>query len=109
MKIAVATGKGGIEDRVSEVFARAQTFTIVEVEGKEIRNFKVIQNPAREAAKGAAIRALERLKEEGPQLVIAGKFGPNASQLLEAEGVRMVRASGTVREVLRDLMEKGEL
>ena len=36
MKIAVSTTKGGLEDNVSQIFGRCPTFTLVEVNDKEI-------------------------------------------------------------------------
>jgi predicted Fe-Mo cluster-binding NifX family protein len=47
LKIAVPTkAYEGLEDAVSEVFGRAKTFTIVEVENGQIINVQVIDNPA---------------------------------------------------------------
>ena len=38
MKICVATNQGGLDDTVSAVFGRCQTYTFVDVEGKEIKD-----------------------------------------------------------------------
>lgn len=44
LRIAVATnGKEGLEDHVSQVFGRAATFTIVDVEGKVFKKVRVIR------------------------------------------------------------------
>ena len=47
LRIAVATKKHkGLEDAVSEVFGKAKTFTIVDVEDGEVKSVQVIDNPA---------------------------------------------------------------
>ncbi len=95
MKIAIATNTGGLDDTVSQVFARAPTFTIAEIEGGEIKDVRVIQNPAAAAGGGAGIQAAQILINEGVHAVIAGNFGPNASGLLAQTGISMISAPGT--------------
>jgi len=52
-KIAIATkGDGGMEDVVSEVFGRANTFTIIDL-NKEVENVTVLQNQAKSYKHGA--------------------------------------------------------
>ncbi|MDI6704564.1 MAG: NifB/NifX family molybdenum-iron cluster-binding protein [bacterium] len=47
IRMAIPTkAYAGLEDTVSEVFGKAKTFTIVEVENGQIRNVQVIDNPA---------------------------------------------------------------
>ena len=47
VRIAVATkGRGGLEDSVSEVFGKAKTLTIIDVENGEVKNVQVVDNPA---------------------------------------------------------------
>jgi predicted Fe-Mo cluster-binding NifX family protein len=46
-RVAIPTkGQGGLEDVVSDVFGRANTFTIFDVEEEKIKNVKVLNNPA---------------------------------------------------------------
>jgi predicted Fe-Mo cluster-binding NifX family protein len=107
MKIAVATGAGGLDDVVSTVFARATTFTIVDVENGEIKNTKVMQNPAAAAGGGAGIQAAQILVNEGVSAVIAGNFGPNASGLLAQTGVAMISSPGVKVEDAVKSAERG--
>ena len=47
LRIAVATNeKKGLNDVVSKVFGRAQTFTIINVEDKNITGVKIVENSA---------------------------------------------------------------
>ncbi len=107
MRIAVATNNGGLEDTVSPVFARAPTFTIVDVENGEIRNVRVMQNPAAMAGGGAGIQASQILINEGVQAVIAGNFGPNSSGILAQAGIAMISSPGTRVEDAVKSAEKG--
>jgi len=46
LKIAIPTKrKGGLEDVVSDVFGRANTFTVVDIEKGAIENIIVLENP----------------------------------------------------------------
>lgn len=47
LRVAVPTGaRGGLEDLVSEVFGRADTYTIVDVGDGEVKSVEVVRNPA---------------------------------------------------------------
>jgi len=47
LKIAFPTKThAGLEDVVSEVFGKAKTFTIVDIEDGEVKDLQVIDNPA---------------------------------------------------------------
>lgn len=107
MKIAVATTKGGLEDVVSPVFGRCQTYTMVEVDNKKIKDAKVMQNQYAGAASGAGIQAAQLVMSEGARTVIAGNFGPNASTIFNQSGVEMVRVQGiSVQEAITKYLNK---
>jgi len=90
MKICVASeSRGGLEDMVSMQFGRCPTFTIVEVEGREIKNVYIIPNPGASAASGAGIQAGQAVVNEGCKVLIAGAVGPNSAQVLQMGGVDM--------------------
>jgi len=96
MKIVVATTKGGLDDGVSPVFGRCQTFTLVEVGDKEIKGAEVIQNEFAGAAGGAGIQAAQFIAEKNAEVTMAGNFGPNAARILTSAGIQMVQAQGNV-------------
>ncbi|HDD26863.1 MAG TPA: dinitrogenase iron-molybdenum cofactor biosynthesis protein [Acidilobales archaeon] len=108
MKIAFATeGSEGLDAVISQRFGRARFFTIVEVnEVGNVINVKVIENPGFYAERGAGVRAVQRLIEEGVNVVVAGDFGPNALAVLRSSGIRPVRVSGVaVREALTKALQ----
>lgn len=97
MKVIVSTTKGGLDDFVSQSFGRAPTFTIVDVDGNgNIINVQVVQNPGYLAPRGAGIQAAQFCINEDADVVIAGQFGPNSSQVLQAAGIRFVSAPPTM-------------
>lgn len=101
-KVAVATNQGGLDDQVSQVFGRCQTYTFVETEGGEIKNAEVAQNQNANATSGAGIQAAGFVANQGADAVIAGNFGPNVVSVLKESGVDMLPASGiTVREAVQ--------
>jgi len=105
MRIAVATERGGLDDRVSDFFGRAPNFTIVEIEGEEIRDVRVIENSSVNFQSGAGIQAAQMLVNERIEAVIAGRFGPNVSSIFSQNGVRMISMSGiSVEEAVRKVM-----
>ncbi len=103
MKIAIATEIGGLEDRVSMVFGRAKTFTIVEIEGNEIKNVTVKGNPGFEIDRGAGISTAQFLVNEKVERVIAGNIGPNASNILTTAGIIFYSMPGVL---VRDAIDK---
>lgn len=108
MKIIVATNKGGLDDNISPVFSRCQTFTIVEVEGNEIKSAKAIPNQFASAIHGAGIQAGQWAVSQNAKAVIAGNFGPNVSAILQRASVEVIVAQGKVKDVVEKYL-KGEL
>lgn len=99
--IVVATTEGGLDDRVSPVFGRAPTFTVVEVEGNEIRGSEVVANPFKDSGSGAGIQAAQLVAHRAPRAALAGNFGPNVSGVFSAAGIELVPVSEmTVREAV---------
>ena len=97
-KVAVATeGPGGLDGMVSPRFGRCPAFTIVTIEGGNIRDVKVIQNQAAFAARGAGIAAVQALANESVKVIVAGRFGPWASQASIQFGMQMVMVPPGIR------------
>ena len=109
LKFAVVTqGSKGLEDSVSEVFGRARTFTIVEVEDGRIRGARVMDNPAASFDFGVGPVVAEKLIEEKVDAAIAGEFGPGALTLLGAKNIRAVRvkAGTNVRQAVENSIKE---
>ena len=108
MRIAFTTGeKGGLNDIVYDKFGRAPTFTIVEVEGNNVRNVKVVKNPGYTASSGAGVKAVQKLVDENVDVVVSGNFGPNSLVALQEIGIKTVSLSGIrVEEALKRIKIK---
>jgi len=90
--IAIPTkGDRGKWDTVSEVFAKAATFTFVEVREGKVIGVKVEDNPARDLKQGSGPIAVKTLKDEGVGAIVAGELGPGATTLLEMNGIKMIK------------------
>lgn len=108
IKIAVATnGKEKLEDAVSQVFGRAATFTIVDIEGKDIQEVKVIENPAASYEHGVGPLVVKKLIDSKVNVVIAPEFGPGASTLLESHKIVMISVESgiKVRKAVKDALK----
>lgn len=108
MKILVATNAGGLEDSVSPVFGRCQSYTIVEVDEDEIKNIEIVQNQFANAVHGAGIQAGQFVVGKGVKAVIAGNFGPNVASILQQAGIEMILSQGKVKDVIEKYV-RGEL
>jgi predicted Fe-Mo cluster-binding NifX family protein len=90
-KVAVATeGLDGLDDIVSSRFGRCPTFTIVTIEGSNIKDVKTIENQAALVPHGAGVAAVQALTNEEVKVIVAGRFGPWASQASIQFGIQMV-------------------
>ena len=106
MKIALPTKNGGLDDEVSQIFGRAPSFTMVQIEEKEIKDHSVINNQHAQSASGAGVQAAQMLVNEGVQAVIGGNFGPNLASVLNQAGVKLYQfQGGTVSEAVEGLIE----
>ena len=108
MKLFIATsGKGGLDDTVSSLFGRASSFTIVYVEGMEIKDVKVIQNPYADGTGGVGIQVAQFAVNEKTNAVLAGSFGPNALPVLIQAGIETIQISNiTVKEAITKYLNK---
>ncbi|NJF24612.1 NifB/NifX family molybdenum-iron cluster-binding protein [Thermococcus sp. Bubb.Bath] len=111
MRVLAPTNRGGLDDVIAGAFARAPTFTIVEVDPNgKITDVQVVQNSAGQAARGAGIQAAQFIINTGVDTVVALQFGPNSLGGLQAAGIRTFTVPGsmTVKEAINALL-RGEL
>ncbi|MGQ9514491.1 MAG: NifB/NifX family molybdenum-iron cluster-binding protein [Thermoproteota archaeon] len=91
LRIAIPTkGDRGLEDTVSEVFGRANTFTIIDLEDNGVIAVDVLKNPTVSYKYGSGPIVVNMLIERGVNMVVAGELGPGASGLLEQNKVSVV-------------------
>jgi predicted Fe-Mo cluster-binding NifX family protein len=109
LRIAIPSkAQGGLEDVVSDVFGRANTFTIVDIEKSVIKKVTVLKNPAVSYKHGAGPIVVKMLIDSGVNAVIAAEFGPGVSTLLDQHHVTKitVQAGRSVAESIRDALTK---
>ncbi|MGC8934173.1 MAG: NifB/NifX family molybdenum-iron cluster-binding protein [Thermoproteota archaeon] len=104
-KVAIATeGSGGLEDVVSSRFGRCPTFTVVTISSNSIKDVKVLQNQAAFEPQGVGIASVQMLANEGVKIIIAGNFGPNASQVAMQLGIQTVVVPSGIK--VREALDK---
>jgi len=93
LKIAVPTETHkGLEDVVSSRFGKAKTFTIVTIEGEEVKKVQIINNPAASYPHGAGPIAVKTLVDRKVNLVVVPPIGQGASSLLDHYKIKKVSA-----------------
>lgn len=98
MKIAVTSNQEGLDQVVEERFGRCAFFAIFDTDSGKL---SFIPNRAKEASSGAGVKAAQQLIDLGVDLLITGKVGPGALEILNEGGIRMESwIAGTVGEAV---------
>ncbi len=106
MKICVTAAGSGLDAQVDPRFGRCQYFTIVE---PDTMQFESMDNASIAAAGGAGIQSAQFIANQGVECVLTGNVGPNASDTLQAAGIKVIiGVSGTVREAV-EAFKNGKL
>jgi predicted Fe-Mo cluster-binding NifX family protein len=97
MKICIPTlGNRGLDEIVSDHFGRAPTFTVVEMETKDV---EVLPNTSEHF--GGTGLPPEILSIEGVEVMLCSGLGPRAIGMFEESGIEVyVGASGAVRDAI---------
>jgi len=99
MKIAISSTEPNPDARVDLRFGRCRCFALVDV---DTDTYDYTDNEAAALGGGAGLQAAQMLADAGVNAVITGNIGPNASNVLEAAGIKTYLCnSGTVPEVLQ--------
>jgi predicted Fe-Mo cluster-binding NifX family protein len=109
LRIAISTrGEGGLEDVVSDVFGRANTFTVVDIEKGAIKNVKVLDNPAVSYHHGAGPIVVKMLVDLEVNMVIANIFGSGVIMLLDQHNITQITVdAGTlITESVKSALSK---
>ena len=98
IKIAIPTkGDRGMRDEVSDVFARAAYFTIIDLQNGDVEDIAVEKNAASRLKQGTGPIVAKMLKERGVEAVLTGELGPGAKTLLEMSEIRAIRVAPGVK------------
>ncbi|MGC9021575.1 MAG: NifB/NifX family molybdenum-iron cluster-binding protein [Dissulfurimicrobium sp.] len=100
MKVAVSAKGQDMSAMIDPRFGRADYLLIIDASSRKM--LKVIDNRgSQNAAQGAGINTASRMVNEGVEVVLTGRMGPKAFDVLRAAGVKIISGvSGTVGEAL---------
>ena len=100
MKIAVASEGKDENSMVSPISGRAPYYLIFEKK----KLAKQIKNPFTIGGCGAGSSVAQMLGNEGVDIVISGKFGPNIAEALKKKKIKMIVVNDKkVKEALKEV------
>jgi len=105
MKIAISSIGKTMDSEVDARFGRCTYFLIVEIEDKQIKNVKAIENTAKAQMGGAGIIAGEIVANEKVDAVITTNLGPRAFSVFEQFGIKSYFGEGKIKDVVKDFIE----
>ncbi|MDD3580885.1 MAG: NifB/NifX family molybdenum-iron cluster-binding protein [Desulfobacca sp.] len=98
MRVCVSSQGNTLDSRVDPRFGRCNYFILADPDTME---YQAYPNPARDAIGGAGIQGGQWVTNQGVQVVLTGRLGPNALQVFAASGIKVAMdVEGTVAEVL---------
>lgn len=101
--------KGGLSDKLSGHFGHCPVFTVMDLEGKKIKNVNTLINPPHNKAdkEKSHMLAVNLLKENGVNIVIEGGIGKEHLMGLEQVGIKVLAGTeGTVEFNVKEYMER---
>jgi predicted Fe-Mo cluster-binding NifX family protein len=99
MKIALPTRGAMVDDH----FGHCEAFTIYTVESNHITNIETLPSPAGCGCKSGVAVTLGQM---GVELMLAGNMGEGAKNVLEFNGIKVIRGChGIAEEVLKAYLE----
>jgi predicted Fe-Mo cluster-binding NifX family protein len=88
VRICIPTvSNDGLKDSVSRIFAKAPTFTFIDVKDKIISKVIVEENHYREVKQGVGPVVMKSLQEREVDIIVAAEMGPGAKTLMEMSGI----------------------
>ena len=107
MRIAIsAEDKNGLDSIVGQHFGRCQCFVLVDVEGDEVGEVQVIDNPFAEQHQPGMVP--EFIHGHGADVMVSGGMGRRAITFFQEYGMKTATgASGTVRTALKSYLSGG--
>jgi len=109
IRLAIPTKEGkGLNDLVSNVFARAKFFTFIELFDDEIESINVNENSAAKLEQGTGPIVAKMLKEKEIDVVAAAEYGPGIKTMLDLSGIRRLKVDKgcSVSTVLTEVKKK---
>ena len=105
VKIGISSTGQDLESDIDARFGRCPYFLIVEVEGKEVKDVKAIENTAAAQAGGAGITAAQIIADEKVEAALSVNFGPRAFDVFNQLGIKVYTAQGKAKDAVKDFIE----
>ena len=105
MKIAISSTGKDLESEVDIRFGRCPYFLIAEIENKEIKNVKVIENTASAQMGGAGISAAEIVANEKVKAIITTNLGPRAFSVFRQLEIEIYQGQGKIKDVIQQFID----
>ena len=87
-----------LNSEVDPRFGRCQSFVIIDTVSMDM---EVIPNASAQTAHGAGVQAAQTIVNQNVEVVITGRVGPNAHEVLSMSGIKiMTGAIGTIGQVI---------
>lgn len=94
----------GLQSEMSMHFGRCPHYTLIDIEGSEVKEVKVIENPYFNKHVPGVVP--EFMSKQSIHVMIAGGMGPRAIQMFEGFGIEVATGvSGKVENVLKAYLE----
>ena len=106
MKIAISSTGNNLESEVDSRFGRCNYFLIVEIKDNKIKDFKAIENTAKEQMGGAGIMAGEIVAKQKVDAIITVNLGPRAFSVFEQFKINIYQGEGKINKVIQDFLDK---
>ncbi|PKP55586.1 dinitrogenase iron-molybdenum cofactor biosynthesis protein [Candidatus Atribacteria bacterium HGW-Atribacteria-1] len=98
MKIAITSMGAKLEDKVDPRFGRCHYFILFDT---DTNKFEAIENTGAQGIGGVGIQSGQIMADKGVKTVLTGSCGPNAFQILQVAGIKVITgATGTVQEAI---------
>jgi predicted Fe-Mo cluster-binding NifX family protein len=98
MKIAISSTGKTSESMIDPRFGRCQYFIYADT---ETLGFETVDNPGLTVSEGAGIATAQAIANRGVEAVLTGSCGPNAYQVLNAAGIKVVTGvAGKIKDAI---------
>lgn len=110
-RIAIVTmGYKGLDDELSDVFAKAPTITLIEldVENRKYRLLEIFENEAISFSHGAGPILIKVLLDRKVDIAIGPKVGIGTRELLKEKRIKFLEYSPGIKvsEIIQNILEE---
>lgn len=101
MKVAVTCQTNNKSSAIEPRFGRSRYFAIIDTESGQ---YSFIENPNQNEMSGAGIKTAQMIVDNGVELLLTGRVGPKAKNVLDMAKVRIrTDVEGTLEDILKNV------